>query len=86
VWLSEDAFRASKGWFSCDARCQANKQSWKTAQARLAKLEREQEKKRREANSHLGLFSTYGVEEAKGLFWKASLRIKRAWRLSLSIC
>lgn len=49
---------------------QLNKQAWKTAQARLAKLEREQEKKVREANSILGVFSTYGVDEAKGLFWK----------------
>lgn len=71
VWVAEDAFRASKGWFTCDSRCQLNKQAWKTAQARLAKLEREQEKKRREANSILGIFSTYGVEEAKGLFWKS---------------
>lgn len=22
VWVREDAFRASKGWFSCDTKCQ----------------------------------------------------------------
>lgn len=52
---------------------QLNKQGWKTAQARLAKLEREQEKKRREANSILGIFSTYGVDETKSLFWKVNV-------------
>ena len=71
VWVAEEAFRESKGWFTCDHVCQVNKRVFKDAQAKLNKLEKQQEKQQRQANSHLGIFSTYAVEEAKQLFWKS---------------
>lgn len=50
---------------------QSYKRAWQSAQAKLHNLEKEQEKKQREANKHLGVFSTYGVDEAKQLFWRS---------------
>lgn len=50
---------------------QSYKRAWQSAQAKLHNLEKEQEKKQRQANKHLGVFSTYGVDEAKKLFWRS---------------
>ncbi|GAB5032381.1 Hypothetical protein NocV09_00900740 [Nannochloropsis oceanica] len=71
AWAAEEMYRQSKGWFSCDDACQSYKRAWQSAQAKLHNLEKEQEKKQREANKHLGVFSTYGVDEAKQLFWRS---------------
>mmetsp|Transcript_43046 Transcript_43046/g.31429 ORF Transcript_43046/g.31429 Transcript_43046/m.31429 type:complete len:281 (+) Transcript_43046:66-908(+) len=67
---SYDRYFYSKGWFfSCDHNCQRNYQSYLASKAEYDALKREEAKITAVAKSKLGLFSEYGVEETRDLFW-----------------
>jgi hypothetical protein len=65
-----NGYHRSKGWFSCDAMCQAYKRDMDSAERLLNTLKREEAAKIAYAKSKLGLFSEYGVEETRNLFWE----------------
>lgn len=61
----------SKGWFfQCDANCQANKMMLHDAQQRWREATDAHNRAMKEAKSKVGVFSVYGVDEARNLFWK----------------
>eukprot|EP00551_Chaetoceros_affinis_P007284 CAMPEP_0203675286 /NCGR_PEP_ID=MMETSP0090-20130426/19764_1 /ASSEMBLY_ACC=CAM_ASM_001088 /TAXON_ID=426623 /ORGANISM="Chaetoceros affinis, Strain CCMP159" /LENGTH=217 /DNA_ID=CAMNT_0050541439 /DNA_START=89 /DNA_END=739 /DNA_ORIENTATION=- len=63
------AYRATKGWFSCDNICQANKRRMERAEADLNAVRREGYARMSDAKSVAGLFSEVGVDEVKESFW-----------------
>lgn len=64
------AYRATKGWFSCDSLCQRNKQRMERAQAVLEDVRREGYARMSDAKSVAGLFSEVGIDEVKDSFWQ----------------
>lgn len=64
------AYRATKGWFSCDPLCQRNKQRMDRAQAVLEDVRKEGYARMSDAKSVAGLFSEVGVDEVKDSFWQ----------------
>lgn len=76
VQLEHDVSRAyvpyyrSKGWFSCDATCQSHKAHYELLLDELNDLRRNEKEQLSRAKSNLGLFSEYGVEETRNLFWE----------------
>lgn len=64
------AYRATKGWFSCDPLCQRNKQRMERAQVQLEDVRREGYARMSDAKSVAGLFSEVGIDEVKGSFWE----------------
>mmetsp|Transcript_21101 Transcript_21101/g.25938 ORF Transcript_21101/g.25938 Transcript_21101/m.25938 type:complete len:289 (-) Transcript_21101:253-1119(-) len=63
------AYRATKGWFSCDSLCQRNKQRMERAEAILQDVRREGYARMSDAKSVAGVFSEVGVDEVKDSFW-----------------
>ena len=53
----------SKGWFSCDIKCQEFKKALDSAKIEYNKFRAEEEKTIAKAKSFMGLFSEYGVSE-----------------------
>lgn len=68
-WRAEQAYRASKGWFSCDSLCQRNKQRMENARFRLDEIRKEGNLRMSDAKSVAGLFSEVGVGEVQDSFW-----------------
>eukprot|EP00516_Mucochytrium_quahogii_P003425 CAMPEP_0203757070 /NCGR_PEP_ID=MMETSP0098-20131031/10221_1 /ASSEMBLY_ACC=CAM_ASM_000208 /TAXON_ID=96639 /ORGANISM=" , Strain NY0313808BC1" /LENGTH=215 /DNA_ID=CAMNT_0050649183 /DNA_START=101 /DNA_END=745 /DNA_ORIENTATION=- len=66
---AEYNYRESKGWFSCDNHCMANYEEYQLNLARLAEVEKEFAEIQSEAKSVVGVFSEYGVQEVRDLFW-----------------
>lgn len=64
------AYRATKGWFSCDYVCQRNKQRMENAKYTLDQVRRDGYEIMSNAKSVAGLFSEVGVEEVKDTFWE----------------
>ena len=64
------AYRATKGWFSCDYLCQRNKKRKEDAEAILEGVRREGYSRMSDAKSVAGLFSEVGVGEVKDSFWQ----------------
>lgn len=62
-------YYASKGFFSCDAVCTANYESLQHAQSELRSLQNDFAAVSSEAKQTVGLFSEYGVQEVRELFW-----------------
>ncbi len=62
-------YRQSKGWFSCDQRCMAYKETMDSAQRVYNVLRAEEDNQLASAKSQLGLFSEHGVAETRDLFW-----------------
>jgi len=60
----------SKGWFSCDETCQKYKRTHEAAVAELEVARGEMDAQISAAKRTVGLFSTYGVSEARELFWR----------------
>lgn len=60
----------SKGWFSCDQRCQIFYTEYQDATQLYQKAKQEEDKKLYAAKSKLGLFSEYGVDETRQYFWE----------------
>lgn len=67
---SAELYRRHRGWFSCDARCQIFKEDFEAARDAYESARREEDAKLRHAKSKLGLFSEYGVDETRALFWE----------------
>lgn len=71
VWYRADIqYRQSAGWFSCNSRCQENKRAAGEARTTYDKLLKEHDGVVRDAKSALGIFSSFGVQETRNLFWK----------------
>lgn len=66
--IAYSRYYASKGWFSCDARCQVHYERYTDAKARADAAAAVVEKQSREAHSILGMFSTDAVARARALF------------------
>jgi len=64
------AYRATKGWFSCDMYCQRNKKAMDKAKYNLDMIRKEGYEIMSEAKSVAGLFSEVGVEEVSDTFWE----------------
>lgn len=69
VYMATQAYRASKGWFTCDGLCQHNKQRMQRANDRLAAIRRDGQARMSDAKSVAGLFSEVGVGEVQDSFW-----------------
>jgi hypothetical protein len=68
-FMANQAYRASKGWFSCDGLCQRNKRRMEDAQHRLNLVRQEGQARMSDAKSVAGLFSEVGVGEVQDSFW-----------------
>jgi hypothetical protein len=66
---SYDLYQRSKGWFSCDNRCQTLKIDFESKQLLFKKLQAEQDRKVSEAKASVGIFSSFGIDETRNLFW-----------------
>lgn len=58
-----------KGWFSCNADCQMLKGKYAKAEHEFNQLKETADLQLSDAKSKLGIFSEYGVEETRDLFW-----------------
>ena len=65
-----NGYQRSKGWFSCDAVCQSYKNDMQNYQRQYDQLKKDEAAKIASAKSKLGIFSEYGVEETRNLFWE----------------
>mmetsp|Transcript_13138 Transcript_13138/g.27195 ORF Transcript_13138/g.27195 Transcript_13138/m.27195 type:complete len:298 (-) Transcript_13138:139-1032(-) len=68
-WRADQAYKATKGWFSCDSLCQRNKQKMEDARYRLNAVRKEGNARMSDAKSVAGLFSEVGVGEVQDSFW-----------------
>ena len=68
-WVANQAYRASKGWFSCNSVCQRNKKRMEKAKYKLDQIHLEGEARMSDAKSVAGLFSEVGVAEVQDSFW-----------------
>jgi hypothetical protein len=66
---ADQAYRATKGWFTCDSICQRNKQRMETARYALDMVRAEGRARMSDAKAVAGLFSEVGVGEVKDSFW-----------------
>mmetsp|Transcript_11521 Transcript_11521/g.14274 ORF Transcript_11521/g.14274 Transcript_11521/m.14274 type:complete len:292 (-) Transcript_11521:55-930(-) len=64
-----EAYRASKGWFSCDSLCQRNKDRMEDAKRQLDAIRAEGYNRMSDAKATAGIFSEIGVGEVKDSFW-----------------
>jgi hypothetical protein len=68
-WRANEAYRATKGWFSCDGICQRNRQRMEEAKYRLDLVRQEGQSRMSDAKSVAGIFSEVGVGEVQDSFW-----------------
>jgi hypothetical protein len=68
-WQANQAYRATKGWFTCDGLCQRNKRRMEDAKHRLDGIRKEGQARMSDAKSVAGLFSEVGVGEVQDSFW-----------------
>jgi len=67
---ASQAYRATKGWFSCDSLCQRNKGRMEQTQRVLDEIRNEGYARMSDAKSVAGIFSEVGVDEVKESFWQ----------------
>jgi len=65
-----NAYRSTKGWFSCDSLCTRNKRRMEDASRVLEDIRREGYARMSDAKSVAGIFSEVGVGEVKDSFWQ----------------
>lgn len=70
LYQAHTGYQRSKGWFSCDAVCQSYKNDMQVYQREYDRLKKDEALKIASAKSKLGIFSEYGVEETRNLFWE----------------
>lgn len=70
LYFADQQYQQSRGWFSCDSFCQQHKQRAEQLLREYNALRAEEERAMSSAKSKLGLFSEYGVEETRDLFWE----------------
>lgn len=69
---ADQAYRNSQGWFwSCNSNCQTWKAQMEQRRDRFYALKKIEESKMSEARQQVGIFSEYGVQEARDRFWSA---------------
>lgn len=68
-WRANQAYKATKGWFSCDGLCQRNKRKMEDAKYRLDIIRAEGNQRMSDAKAVAGLFSEVGVGEVQDSFW-----------------
>jgi len=61
----------SKGWFSCDSTCQANYEMYQRAQSELQTSKGLHQAALSDAKATVGIFSQFGVQETRKIFWDA---------------
>jgi len=66
---ASQAYRATKGWFSCDSLCSRNKERMVKAEGVLDEIRREGYARMSDAKSVAGVFSEVGVAEVQDSFW-----------------
>ncbi|GBG30690.1 Hypothetical Protein FCC1311_069102 [Hondaea fermentalgiana] len=69
VYVWQHKYAQSKGWFSCDEACHENYENLRAAQDNLYSIEKEFASISSEAKQTVGIFSEYGVQEVRELFW-----------------
>jgi len=69
LYLAEKAYAQSKGFFSCDAFCMEKYNQMLEARKRFDRITLINENQLSKAKSEVGVFSEYGVQEARDLFW-----------------
>mmetsp|Transcript_14495 Transcript_14495/g.25982 ORF Transcript_14495/g.25982 Transcript_14495/m.25982 type:complete len:293 (+) Transcript_14495:265-1143(+) len=69
VYEWETEYHATKGWFSCDEVCEEAKANLVAAKRDVDELEKEFAQTMSKAKQEVGIFSEYGVQEARDLFW-----------------
>lgn len=67
--LARSNYYRSKGFFTCDKRCQYFKGLLSEAEQQLKEVQAEGEARRSDAKKTVGIFSEVAVEEAKMSFW-----------------
>jgi len=67
---AQQAYHASKGWFSCDSLCQRNKDRMNQAKYVLDEIRQEGNARMSDAKAVAGLWSEVGVGEVKDSFWQ----------------
>lgn len=66
---AQAAYHASQGWFwSCDAYCASQRSTFEARSREVQRLQASYDAQMREAKGQLGVFSVYGVAEARELF------------------
>ncbi|KAJ1462102.1 hypothetical protein M885DRAFT_476182 [Pelagophyceae sp. CCMP2097] len=60
---------ASSGWFACDAQCQHYRNAATHAQRELEHLRHDEVAAASDVKANVGVFSEYGVAEARDTFW-----------------
>lgn len=70
VYIAEQNYYQTKGWFSCNSECQLNKLLMQESIAKYREIQQAEEKKVHGAKSNVGIFSEYGVSETRVLFWE----------------
>eukprot|EP00339_Tiarina_fusa_P006824 CAMPEP_0116998708 /NCGR_PEP_ID=MMETSP0472-20121206/1690_1 /TAXON_ID=693140 ORGANISM="Tiarina fusus, Strain LIS" /NCGR_SAMPLE_ID=MMETSP0472 /ASSEMBLY_ACC=CAM_ASM_000603 /LENGTH=276 /DNA_ID=CAMNT_0004697951 /DNA_START=15 /DNA_END=842 /DNA_ORIENTATION=- len=68
-YMANQAYRASKGWFTCDGLCTRNKRRMEDAKYKLDLIRQEGLARMSDAKSVAGLFSEIGVGEVQDSFW-----------------
>lgn len=66
---ADQAYRATKGWFSCDQLCQRNKERMEHMKFELDEVRKEGHARMSDAKAVAGLYSEVGVGEVKDKFW-----------------
>jgi ABC-type multidrug transport system fused ATPase/permease subunit len=69
-YQANQAYQASKGWFTCDSLCMRNKNRMLQHKAVLDDLRKEGNARMSDAKAVAGLFSEVGVLETKDAFWQ----------------
>lgn len=67
---ANQAYRATKGWFTCDSLCTRNKNRMDNAKLVLDEIRAEGNNRMSDAKATAGLFSEIGVGEVKDSFWE----------------
>jgi hypothetical protein len=68
-FMTNQAYRASKGWFTCDGLCQRNKSRMEDSKHKLDLIRQEGQARMSDAKAVAGLFSEVGVGEVQDSFW-----------------
>jgi ABC-type multidrug transport system fused ATPase/permease subunit len=67
--MANQAYRASKGWFTCDGLCTRNKRRMEDSKYKLDLIRQEGQARMSDAKAVAGLFSEVGVGEVQDSFW-----------------
>ena len=69
--LRTQDYRSVKGWFSCDETCEAARRDMVLAQQELDAADAHNARALSQARASVGVFSEYGVADARESFWES---------------